>query len=183
MGIKLLLLGLERSPDIVALSEAPGYARTLCMSNTFIPLFWLLAFRRADVHMQAVEGPARYYPVLYAERKTLLQNLDECVQPLSELLGRSTLPLLRQWVGYIARLDVPVLMLETWELWRGFADQQGLLTQLQDQLEALERLVATGHLSDELRAGLLEPANLLLPGCNSLCLDDISLTGYGWRAH
>lgn len=183
MSVKLLLMGMSREPGVGISKAAPDCAQTLCVANTFIPLFWLLPFRRVDIHRQPLTDRVGDYPVLFARRELMLERLDRSLQPVCELLGPGVAPLLQHWMSYLSERACEVVLLETWDLWRAFADPQGLLLQVEDQFEALERLVETRHLSDEMRAALLEPANLLLPGCDSVCLDDISLTGYGWRAH
>lgn len=181
--MRVKLMGMARSPGCGLMSSPPDTAEVLCVSHTFIPLFWLLPYRLTDIRQLIVEELPCSYPVLVASRELMVKRLDRCVQPLSGLLGGSVVPLLMQWMSFLVSRKAPVVVLDTWELWRAFADRNGLLLQLKDQFEALERLIETDHLSEELRAGLLEPANLLLPGCNSLCLDDISLTGFGWRPH
>ncbi len=181
--MRVRLMGMARNPGCGLMSGPPDTAEILCIAHTFIPLFWLLPYRLTDVQSLSIEELPGEYPVLVASRDLMLQRLDLCIQPLSGLLGASVAPLLLQWRNFLEGRESPVVVLDTWELWRAFADKKGLLMQLQDQFEALERLIETSHLSDELRAGLLEPANLLLPGCDSLCLDDISLTGFGWRPH
>ena len=183
MSVKVLMMGMAGEPGSARATDPPGYAETLCMANTFIPLFWLLPFREQDMHLQSVRGGGQRYPVLYARREAMLARLDSCIQPVCELLGGRVVQLIQQWMSWLAGCKHTWLMLETWDLWRVFADPQGLQHQITDQFEALERLIATHHLGDEQCAALLEPANLLLPGCDSFCLDDISLTGYGWRAH
>lgn len=181
--MRVKLMGMARSPGCSLISSPPDTAEILCVSHTFIPLFWLLPYRLTDVHQLPIEELPCEYPVLVASRDLMVARLESCMKPLGGLLGGSVAPLLLQWMNFLVSRESPVIVLDTWELWRAFADRNGLLLQLQDQFEALERLIETDHLSDELRAGLLEPANLLLPGCNSLCLDDISLTGFGWRPH
>jgi len=181
--MRVKLMGMARSPGCGFMSSAPDTAEVLCVSHTFIPLFWLLPYRFEDVRMLPVEELPGEYPVLSASRELMVQRLDRCIQPVSGLLGAAVAPLLVQWMNFLNSRDSSVLVLDTWELWRAFADRNGLLVQFQGQFEALERLIETDHLSEEMQAGLLEPANLLLPGCNSLCLDDVSLTGFGWRPH
>jgi len=182
MGVRILLMGLDRWP-VGGSEEQPAGAETLCVSNTFVPLFWLLPYRHSDLQLLKLDDVSGSYPVLVARREDMLERLERSVEPVAGLLGEKALPLLQQWRDYLGSLAAPVIALETYELWAAFADKQGLKDQLLDQLEALEHLVSTGHLSEPLNAALLEPSNLLLPGSSKLCLDDISLAGFGWREY
>lgn len=180
MSVKLRLAGLKRGSGEGGLAEAEMFA--LCHANTCIPLFWLLPFRHSDVRLQAPTDGAGRYPVLRVEQQLMLQRIEQSIEPLGSLLGARAVRLLLDWYRFLAARDLSAVLLDTSSLWQSFACPEHFILQLQDQFEALERLVDTGHLVEGMQAALLEPSNLLLPGNQGLCLDDVSLSGYGWQA-
>lgn len=171
MGIRVLLMGLEKPLG----GEGNNSGEMLCAANSFIPLFWLLPFRRSDLKQLPLQDDvAPSYPVLSVSTEVAAARVENFVVLLAEHLESDVLEVLKRWQHYLAQVGYPELALDTYELW---AENQAVGDLLNKQLTVLESLLTNDNTE---MADVISAFEGVVVKEGRVSGDAISLAGFGW---